>query len=287
MYAYVPVCTCTYWHVQVCTLMKFVHNSMYLYVLVHTSMYKYMRVHTRTYCSLPFLKKVQTDLEPAILCIPRTEFTPALRGYRPQCLWKLGMMLVFISSVSVKLLVRAPGGWWWIDGAGPAAPPPPAMTSPARAWTWISWMPSCAWKQGLERAMCCRRTELENLIRKRQWLDSCQVFSTQHWAILSCSWVAWIHASLRADHWNWNRNCCHQYLWPGPQCHVSSESDCQASKQNYFGGRLNFRRRRREVQVVTTCVWAGSSFLKPLEHLKRYIKFDKMLRRGHLPSLER
>ncbi len=56
---------------------------------------------------------------------------------------------------------------------------------------------------------------------------------------------------------NWNCICCHQYLWPWPQCHVSSESDCQASKQNYFGSRLNFRRRRRE---VLTCGPAPKTF---------------------------
>ena len=63
-------------------------NSIYQYITVctgtskyrpvHASMYKYIRVHTRTHCSLPFLKKVQTDLEPAILCITRPEFTPVL-----------------------------------------------------------------------------------------------------------------------------------------------------------------------------------------------------------------
>ena len=41
---------------------------------------------------------------------------------------------------------------------------------------------------------------------------------------------------------------------------MSSESDCLASKQNHFGCRLNFRRRRRE--VLMAFVWAGSSFLK-------------------------
>jgi hypothetical protein len=222
-------------------------------------MYKYIRVHMGTYCSLPSFKKVQIGLEPAILCIPRTEFTPALWGYRPQCRWRWlgGNMLVYISSGSVKLLVSAPGGWWRIDVAGPAAPPPPAITSPARAWTRISWKPAD------------RRSNQKETVTWQlpgfQYTALGNSKSTSN--TLERSWVAWIHASLQADHWNWNCNCCHQYLWPWQQCHVSSESDCQASKQNYFGCSLNFQRRRRE--VLTTFVWAGSSFLKPSEHLKR------------------
>ncbi len=41
-------------------------------------------------------------------------------------------------------------------------------------------------------------------------------------------------------------------------------SDCQASKQNYSAAALIFGG-----AGVTTFVWACSSFLKPLEHLKR------------------
>jgi hypothetical protein len=90
-YQYILVCTDTYWYILV-------HTSIYQYVLVHTtsSMYEfhqrtdqYMPVCTSTYVYIrvhtlpcPF-KKVQTDLEPAILCITRPEFTPALWGYRP------------------------------------------------------------------------------------------------------------------------------------------------------------------------------------------------------------
>ena len=58
---------------------KVVHTSIYQYVLVHTSTYE---VHQRTDQYMP-KKKVQTDLEPAILCITRPEFTPVLWGYRP------------------------------------------------------------------------------------------------------------------------------------------------------------------------------------------------------------
>ena len=40
-----------------------------------------------------------------------------------------------------------------MSGAGPAAPPAPAITSPARASTWISLKPRSAAKQGLEPRM--------------------------------------------------------------------------------------------------------------------------------------
>ncbi len=136
-------------------------------------MYKYIRVHTRTYRSFPSLKKVQTDLEPAILCIPSTEFILALWGYRPQCRWRWGNILVYISSGSVKRLVSAPGGWWRIDG--PAAPVPPRR----RPQPWHAGPPP-------EPGRGSRGSLLtEDLIRKREWLDSCSVFSTQHWAIPS------------------------------------------------------------------------------------------------------
>jgi hypothetical protein len=52
MYAYAPVCTCTYWHVLVCTLMNsyiLVCTSTYWYILVCTSTNKYILVHTSTY----------------------------------------------------------------------------------------------------------------------------------------------------------------------------------------------------------------------------------------------
>ncbi len=157
-----------------------------------------------------------------------------------QCTWRL-------------MTNRLPGG------AGPAAPPPPAMTSPAQAWTWTR----------ISRKPADRRSNQKETVTWQ--LPGFQYtalgYSKSTTNTLERSWVAWIHASLRADHWNWNCNCCHQYLWLWPQFHVSSESDCQASEQNYFGCRLNFRRRRR--QVLTTFVWARSSFLKPLEHLKR------------------
>jgi hypothetical protein len=41
---------------------------------------------------------------------------------------------------SLHCLVASPGGWYPSQtyGAGPAPPPAPAMTSPARASTWIS-----------------------------------------------------------------------------------------------------------------------------------------------------
>jgi hypothetical protein len=51
MYAYVPVCTCTYWHVLdilVCT-------STYQYILVHTSTYEYVSVQTSTSFSIAAL----------------------------------------------------------------------------------------------------------------------------------------------------------------------------------------------------------------------------------------
>ncbi len=136
-----------------------------------------------------------------------------------QCTWRL-------------MTNRLPGG------AGPAAPQPPAMTSPARAWTWISSKPAD------------RRSNQKETVT---WQLPCFQYTALG---NSKSTTNTLGRSLRADHWNWNCNCCHQYLWPWQQCHVSSESDCQASEQNYFGGSLNFRRRRR--QVLTTFVWAGS-----------------------------
>ena len=51
----------------------------------------------------------------------------------------------------------SPGGWCRTSGAGPAAPPAPAMTSPARASTWIVRMPAFAALHAGEAEMC-RRT---------------------------------------------------------------------------------------------------------------------------------
>ena len=65
MYAYVRVCTCTYWHVLVCTLMKFVHTSMYQCILVCTSIYQYVPVHTSTYNCVPV--RTSTSLSMAAL----------------------------------------------------------------------------------------------------------------------------------------------------------------------------------------------------------------------------
>ena len=131
-------------------------------------MYAYIRKRTRT----SHLKKGHKGLEPAIFCILLVEATPALRGYAPQCRYQNRDKLRHILYVGVARLVIAPGCYWQVYCAGPAVPPPPAMTSPAQAWTWISRKPSCAPKQGLERAMC-RRTEAR--FRKRPWLDSCPV----------------------------------------------------------------------------------------------------------------
>ena len=74
-YSYVHVCTGMYWYVLV-------HTSMY-FINVQTCTCQYVNVHTGTYAYMPFLtfsKKVQTGLEPAIFCVPRAEFTPALRS---------------------------------------------------------------------------------------------------------------------------------------------------------------------------------------------------------------
>jgi hypothetical protein len=65
----------------------------------------------------------------------------------------------FASSADAKwtklktLSTTQPGGCWRTSGAGPAAPPAPAITSPARASTWISLKPRSAAKQGLEQRM--------------------------------------------------------------------------------------------------------------------------------------
>ncbi len=70
-----------------------------------------------------------------------------------------GICLFFFGCVS-------PGGWWRTSGAGPAAPPDSAMTSPARASTWISLMPRSAalhageWR--MRRLTCAR---LRNRLR--------------------------------------------------------------------------------------------------------------------------
>ena len=66
MYAYVPVCTCTYWYVLVCT-------SLYQYVPVHTSIYWYVQVRTCTYLSLAALfcgrhDMVQGSTAPVMKC---------------------------------------------------------------------------------------------------------------------------------------------------------------------------------------------------------------------------
>jgi hypothetical protein len=147
------------------------------FINVQTSTCQYVQGHTGTYAYIPFLalfKKsanrsrtrnlVHTSYRVHPCAIgPQTSMPVKVRKYVSvyiiwlcetpcQCTWRL-------------MTNRRPGG------AGPAAPPPPAMTSPARAWTRISW-PSGS-----------RQTE--DLIRKRQWLDSCPVFSTQHWAIPS------------------------------------------------------------------------------------------------------
>ena len=66
MYAYVHVCTCTYWHVLVCTLM-------YQYILVYTGMYWYVLVH---HClwqpyfvgAMTWYKGVQTISDHIIKC---------------------------------------------------------------------------------------------------------------------------------------------------------------------------------------------------------------------------
>ncbi len=126
-----------------------------------------------------------------------------------------------------------------IDGAGPAAPPPPAMTSPG---------PPEAGRGPLSRGSLATCDVLPADRRSNQKETvTCQLPGYQ-WAIPSQHLVVGTPGRL-GNHWNWNCNCCHQYLWPWPQCHGSSESDCQASKQNYFGGRLNFRRRRPGRQI--------------------------------------
>ena len=130
---------------------------MYSYILicmyysnVQTSTCQYVQVHTGTYAYIPFLalfKKranrsrtrnlVHTShrVYPGAMG-PQTSMPVKVRKYVSvyiiwlcqtvtpcQCTWRL-------------MTNRRPGG------AGPAAPPPPAMTSPARAWTWISWKPA-------------------------------------------------------------------------------------------------------------------------------------------------
>jgi hypothetical protein len=67
VYAYVRVCTCTYWHVLVCTLMKFVHTSMYQYILVCTSIYQYVQVHTSIYWYVPVRTSTSLSLA-ALFC---------------------------------------------------------------------------------------------------------------------------------------------------------------------------------------------------------------------------
>jgi len=137
---------------------------MYWYINVQTSTCQYVQVHTCTYAYTLFLalfKKSANRSRTRNLVHNSPRVYPCAMGLQTL------MQVKVRRNVSVYIIwfCQTPCQCTWRlmtnRRAGPAAPPAPVMTSPARAWTWISWKPSF-----LERAMCCRLTE--DLIRKRQ-----------------------------------------------------------------------------------------------------------------------
>ena len=125
---------------------------------VHCSIY---HVHCSIYmvhCSIyhVFLEKNEF----AKLCITRDSnlrshadrkaaLTTAPRALIPDCVCARYQYVRFCIAGSTS-----PGGWCRTSGAGPAAPPAPAMTSPARASTWIVRMPAFAARHAGEAEMC-------------------------------------------------------------------------------------------------------------------------------------
>ena len=113
--------------------------------------------------------------ECAKLCITQDSNTPshadckaalttAPRALIPDCVYAPYQYVWFCIAGSTS-----PGGWCRTSGAGPAAPPAPAMTSPARASTWMVRMPAFAARHAGEAAMC-RRTAVR--CRNRPRLES-------------------------------------------------------------------------------------------------------------------
>jgi len=69
----------------------------------------------------------------------KAALTTAPRALIPDCVCARYQYVWFCIAGSTS-----PGGWCRTSGAGPAAPPAPAMTSPARASTWMVRMPAFA-----------------------------------------------------------------------------------------------------------------------------------------------
>ena len=257
MYRPTDVQTCTGQYVHV-------HQRTGLYRPVRTRTYGYIRVHAVPY---PFKKKCKQVSNPQSSAY-FAQWYPCATGVQTS------MPVKIRCDVKVYIIcfcqTPCPCTWRLMTD-------PPAMTSPgpARAWTRISWRPSCAWKQGLERAMCGRQTE--DLIRKRQWLDSCPVFSsTQHWAIPSqrpthlnaAESLGYMrHSGPTTGTWTGIVIVAISTCGPGRSAMWVLSQTAGLVSKTISAGRLNFRRRRLE--ILTAFAWAGSSFLKPLEHSKR------------------
>ncbi len=79
----------------------------------------------------------------------KAALTTAPRALIPYCVCARYNYVRFCIAGSTS-----PGGWCRTSGAGPAAPPAPAMTSPARASTWIVRMPAFAARHAGEAEMC-------------------------------------------------------------------------------------------------------------------------------------
>ena len=94
----------------------------------------------------------------------KAALTTAPRALIPGCVCAQYQYVRFCIAGSTS-----PGGWCRTSGAGPAAPPAPAMTSPARASTWMVQMPAFAARHAGEAAMC-HRTAVQ--CRNRPRLES-------------------------------------------------------------------------------------------------------------------
>ncbi len=112
-------------------------------------------------------KRCKHGFEPEISCILSADITTALKMCRLQhrdIYQQFSNELEYISCYCPRLYV--PGGWCRIDGAGPAEPQPPAITSPARAWIWISRKPSFAVKQLEDFDITCWQQLVSNVLSK-------------------------------------------------------------------------------------------------------------------------
>ncbi len=121
-----------YWYVLVCT-------STDKYREVHTCMYWLVLVCTSTYQEFLDLKKVQTGLEPMILCILLVYFTTALQAHSERILGIYQVnVCVFIELVLFMSVYLALDDELTAPDPPRRAPQhPPAITSRSTARTWI------------------------------------------------------------------------------------------------------------------------------------------------------